>query len=267
MTSVPSRSLTQTGHQLPASVRLALWTTHAWRHAAAVPDVLPLALPDVDHVAGAVDLLTVWRDFGETAVLVALPAPGDLAGMPRTSPDAVGAAVEAQECLFVPGIGGLLVPRLSVYGDPSRGGADTGTRLDLTAYEADPVPRHRVEGLDLRDVESALREQLTAATAALHRIGGRPFADRAARELADAALGGRWGLPEGLPARVLRVLTSAATIGTVCDLALDGPQDALSGAVAQQREDVLRALRRKADRALADATNVGCAVVAGWRPA
>ena len=45
-------------------------------------------------------------------VLVALPRPGDLSGMPRGSADLVAAATEAGECVFVPGIGGALVPTI-----------------------------------------------------------------------------------------------------------------------------------------------------------
>ena len=42
------------------------------------------AHPDLDHVTGDPGArLDLWRDFGESAVLVALPRPGDLTGMPR----------------------------------------------------------------------------------------------------------------------------------------------------------------------------------------
>ena len=48
---------------------------------------------------------------------------------------------------------------------------------------------------------------------------------------------------------------------------IGGPDDALSTATSQSRRSLLLRLQRSADRALADATNAACAVLAGWRPA
>jgi hypothetical protein len=252
--------------ELPASVRLSLWITHAWATRTSLQDALARALPDIDHVAGDLDRLTLWHQLGEQALLVALPSPGDLAGMPGASPVAQGSAAAVGECVFVPGLGGMLVPTISSYG--SGGGVlDLGTRVDWTAYDADPVPRHRVEALESSQLERHMREEISAATTSLDGIGGQPFAGDAARELADSALGGRWGLPPGLPPRPARVIALAGTVSQVVDVALAAGDGALTAASATARHTVLVRLQRAADRALADATNSACAVLAGWRPA
>lgn len=258
--------------ELPASVRLALWTTVAWNGGSPLESAIEAALPDVDHVDGDLGRLELWRDLGERALLVALPAPGDLTGVPGTRADAQGAAAEAGECVFVPGVGGLLVPTVATFGSAvgrsvDGSSLDTGTRVDWKAYDADPVPRHKVEALEPSQLERHLRLELLEVTEGLDRVGGRPFAADAARELADAALGGRWGLPDGVPPRALRVIALAGTVGQIVDAGLGGPDDALSTATSQARRSLLQRLQRAADRALADATNAACAALAGWRPA
>lgn len=253
--------------ELPASVRLSLWTTHAWAAGTPVEDAIARALPDIDHVAGDLDRLALWRDLGEQALLVALPAPGDLVGLPGASVAAQGAAAVGGECVFVPGLGGMLVPTISTYGAGPQGGLDLGTRVDWTAYDAQPVPRHRVEALEPSQLERHLRDEIRTATEAIDAVGGQPFGATAARELADAALGGRWGLPNGLPGRAARVIALAGTISSVVDVALAAGDGALTAAEAAARHRLLLRLQRASDRALADASNAACAVLAGWRPA
>jgi hypothetical protein len=247
-------------------VRLALWTTRAWAGGASVPEAVARAMPDVDHVGGDLDRLTLWQELGEQALLVSLPAPGDLHGMPRADRTAQGAAASAGECVFVPRLGGVLVPTVSTFGSGRDGGADVGTRVDWAAYDSEPVPRHRVEALDSSQLERHLREELLVATADLEATGGQPFDREAAREMADTALGGHWGLPPGLPGRAAHVIVLAGTVGRVVDVALSTPDGGLSAAHSAARESHLRRLQRVADHALADATNAACAVLAGWRP-
>jgi hypothetical protein len=253
--------------ELPASVRLALWTTAAWSRGTDLDAAMAAALPDVDHVAGDVDRLGLWHELGERALLAALPAPGDLRGMPGAPAAAQGAAASAGECVFVPGIGGMLVPTISSYGSPTSGSLDVGTRVDWHAHDADPVPRHRIEALETSQLERHLREELVMATEALEAMGGQPFAREAAHEMAEAALGGRWGLPDGLPGRAQRVIVMAGTVSRIVDVALTTPDGTLSAAASASRHTLLIRLQRSADRALAEATNAACAVLAGWRPA
>lgn len=253
--------------ELPASVRLALWTTAAWSRGNPLESAIAAALPDVDHVAGDIDRLGLWHELGEGALLAALPAPGDLSGMPGAPASAQGAAASAGECVYVPGLGGLLVPDISSFGSHTTGGLDVGTRVDWHAHDANPVPRHRIEALDTSQLERHLREELMTATEALEAEGGQPFARQASHELADAALGGRWGLPPGLAPRAQRVIVMAGTVARIVDVALSSPDGALSASASASRRRLLHGLQRTADRALADATNAACAVLAGWRPA
>lgn len=277
-------------------MRLALWVTHAWTDGAGrgslLEQTLARALPDAEYVAGDVQRLHLWHELGESALLVALPAPGDLSGMPSAGPDAVGAAAAAGECVYVPGLGGMLVPTVTTFGAESAGaesagaeaaGAesaeapsgpvprgrslDVGTRVDWTAYDSDPVPRHRVEALDAGQLERSLRELVAEVTAGLERMDGRPFAHRMGRELADAAAGGRWALPPGLPPRADRVIRLAGTVSAVAGVALETPDDSLSVTTSTQRRQVLQRLRRGSERALADAASAACAAIAGWVPA
>lgn len=267
--------------ELPASVRLALWVTHAWSDGwagdSALERTVGRALPDADHVAGDLRRLDLWHGLGESALLVALPAPGDLGGMPSAGPDAIGAAADAGECVYVPGLGGMLVPTVTTFGSAPSAGSDghappgrsldVGTRVDWTAYDSDPLPRHRVEALDASQLEHSLRQLVAGATTQLEHLGNQPFAHRMGRELAQAAAGGRWGLPPGLPPRADRVIRLAGAISAVARVALDMPDDSLSASTSTQRRQVLQRLLRGSEHALADAASAACAALAGWVPA
>ncbi len=247
--------------ELPVSVRLALWVTQSWGRSADLPHAVARAHPDIDDVGGDVDRLALWHELGERALLVALPAPGDSLGMPGTSPDALAAAVEVGECVLAPSLGGLLVPFVADYGPA----ADRGTRVHWTAYDADPLPRHRVEGLDAREAGRGLARAVAEATAALEQIGGQPFDPTEAHAL---AAGGRrrWALPRELPQELAAMVLAAAGVSTLADRGLTTPHGALDAATLAAREGVLRTLRREADRALAVATNAAVASLAGWLP-
>ena len=101
---------------LPVSVRLALWATAAYAGRLPIEEVVAKAHPDIDHVAGELDHLSLWHDLGERAVLVALPRPGKLSGMPRGSAELIAAATDAGECIFVPGLGGHLGQPIGTFG-------------------------------------------------------------------------------------------------------------------------------------------------------
>lgn len=252
--------------ELPASVRLALWVTAAWSGDLPTREALARSFPDVDHVAGDLARLDVWRDLGEGALFVALPRPGDVSGMPRASTAATAHAAEAGECVYVAGIGGLLVPTLTSFGPEG----DVGLRVDWTAYDAEPVPRHRLEMLELRDVERTLMTRLAEHTARLTDIGGQPWG-REARAAAESALDTRlWGVPRTTPGRALRIMSLAGTAsqlanraGSLTALGSDG----VDTPTMTSRSSALRSLGGDADTALAEATNVAVMSLAGWRPA
>lgn len=246
---------------LPVSVRLAVWVSSAYAGRMPLERAVVRATPDLDDVAGAAQRFTTWRDLGEQVVLVALPGPGDTASLPRNDGALTAAATDAGEALFVPGIGAALVPTLHEYGPEG----DRGWSLELTGYDCEPTPRHRLEMLSARDGDRALRDEIASATTVLTRLGTTWGGGM--RELADAALaGGTWGLPAGLDRTTTELLTRAATVSTIADLAIGSPDPSLTASAAQERELVLRGLSRAAERALEVATNIACLQVAGWLP-
>lgn len=252
-------------HELPASVRVSLWATLVLAGELPAVDLPRRALPDIDETTGLVEAVTLWRDLGERVVLVALPRPGDLGGMPRASPELVAAATRAEECVFVPGLGSALVPLLEVFGTTS----DQGWIVRWQGHAADPVPTHRVEALDLGQTELTLRTELAELTAELASAGAPPFgevAERGAqRARAVRAGAGRWGLPDGLPPRAVRVVDLAGTVLGLTDAGLDTAHASVDATSMARRTQVLQRLQSHAARALADATNVAALHLAGWR--
>ena len=67
-----------------------------------------------------------------------------------------------------------------------------------------------------------------------------------------------------MPAHAAAALTRAAAIADACRRGLGAPAGAADAATLASREAILRRLLRQADRALADATNVAAATLAGW---
>ncbi len=243
-------------------MRLSLWGTRALHGDVDVDVALRLAVPEADHRAGGATTLRAWAELGERVVLVALPRPGDLTGLPRGGPELVAAAVEAGECVFVPGVGGALVPVLGSYGPDG----DEGTSVAWHDFDAAPVATHVVEALSLRDAE----RRLTAATAEtvqiLESCSAQPWASRGLRDLVDERLGDApLGLPAGLAPRALRVIGLAGLIGALARLGLDSPDDSLAAAGADTRRRALRELRAVGDRCLAEATCVAALTLAGLR--
>jgi hypothetical protein len=252
--------------ELPASVRLALWVTASWRGDVTTTEALQRSFPDLDHVAGDLRRLDVWHDLGERALFVALPRPGDLSRMPKGSPAASAHAAESGECVFVAGIGGVLVPTLSEFGPDG----DVGYRADWTAYEADPIPRHRLEMLDLREIERGLLQSLRAHTDRFEAVGGHPWGPEARAEAESDLDASIWGVPEGTPGRALRLMSLASKVSRLAQrtAGLTGlGSSGVDAGTTTTRELLLRDLAADADTALADATNVAVMSVAGWRPA
>ncbi|WP_226346207.1 hypothetical protein [Agilicoccus flavus] len=248
---------------LPTSVRLSLWATRAFAGGLDLSTALRLAAPDADHLTGGEPTLAAWRDLGERAVLVALPRPGRLHGLPRGDADFTDAALEAGECVYVPGVGGALVPDVREFGPAG----DTGLAVSWVAHGCDPTPAHVLDAWSLRDADRTLRGELAAAVELLERSSTTPWASRGLRDLADEQLGaGRWGLPDDLPAAAYRLLRTAATLAHAARLGLAAPDDSLEARSATDRADALRRLGDVADTALAHVTNVAALHLAGYRP-
>ena len=248
---------------LPVSVRLALWATAAYAGQLGLEDVAARAHPDLDEVAGDIDRLRLWRDLGEPAVLVALPRPGNLSGMPRGSPELIVAATEAGECVYVPSLGGALVPTIEHFGPAG----DQGTQVTWTAYDCDPVPTHTLEALSLNEIELRFRQDLLEATARIDALDTKPW-NATMRSLADNHPAGAWGLPDGLPPRAQRVIGTAAQIGVATDLGLTihAESQVLTSQLTEQRHRLLTDLAAIADTAMAAAATVAALSIAGLRP-
>lgn len=249
---------------LPVCVRLSLWATAAYAGQLTVAQAVDRAHPDLDHVSGDLDRLSLWRELGERAVLVALPRPGNLSGMPRGSGELIAAATEAGECVYVPGVGGALVPTIEYFGPAG----DQGTQVTWSAYDCDPVPVHTLDALSLREIEQGFRQQLMEHTRAIEDLDARQWAGSPFRSMADDLSIGQWGLPDGLSSRAAKIITMAALVGVAADLGLSDPAQSqvLTVAIAEQRRAVLTHLDVNADLVLAAATTVAALSMAGLRP-
>jgi len=248
---------------LPVSVRLALWATAAYAGRLPLEEVMGRAHPDIDHVAGDLDYLALWRDLGERAVLVALPRPGKLAGMPRGSAELIAAATDAGECVYVPGVGGALVPTIECFGPA----LDQGTQVTWTAYDADPVPTYVLEALSLGEIELSLRQAVLEVTALIDALDTKPW-DARPRSLADDLPGDGWGLPKGLQPRAHRIMAAASHIGMATELGLSihAESQVLTSQLTEQRRLLLADLDASADTALEAAATVAALSLAGLRP-
>ena len=164
------------------------------------------------------------------------------------------------------GIGGILVPTLSEFGPEG----DVGVRADWAAYEADPMPRHRMEMLDLREIERELMTRLREHTERFDAVGGHPWGHEARAEAQADLDTGLWGIPPATSGRALRLDVAGGQ-----PLPRRPPQrhrtslgsGGLDAGTTATRTRLLRDLAADADVALADATNVAVMSIAGWRPA
>ena len=253
--------------ELPVSVRLALWVTAAYAGRVSLTDALSAAAGELELVTGNTERLQTWHDLGERAVLVALPHPGAPGLLPRGG-EVLAAAVEAGECVYVPGLGDVLVPTVSELGPEGAGPQDRVGAVRWAAYAGEPVPVHDVDALDLRACERELAQTTRQAIATMEAVDGRSWASDGLRALADARLGGgRWGLPPWLTDRARRVITQAATLATIADIGLAHSRDAHSLDATNRRRDELLRLSREADHALAAAASVAALHLAGWQGA
>lgn len=245
--------------ELPASVRLSLWLTQAFTYRTDIEDAVASALPDVDHLDGDVARLGLWQDLGERVVCVDLPHLGAFGGlMPGGSPGA-SAAIEAGECLFVPSLGGLIVPRLEIFGPAG----DEGLKLTLESYDSDPVPIHRLTMLMLPEIDRRFRESLLAHVETLETLDVQPFGAATHRRRTDDRLeSAQWALPRGIPNRALKIITTAGLVTAAIDEALKVPAG-IDAATQRRRDEPLRALLGEAQLAMAQATTYAALDIAG----
>lgn len=240
---------------LPASTRLSLWVTSSWNGGPSLDAAIVAALPDVDDISGALDRFALWAELGERVLACALPRPGASGFLPGGPAPMRQEAFEYGECVFVPGIGGVLVPVVSEYGAPG----DTGVGVEFRPFDADPVPQHRLTGIDVAFAERQLRTCIAESTTALLELdlGGTALRRPSVSRPSDS-----WALPDGLPARAARLIELAGTIADAVEVAEEhtgGLVSARDGAVTVQ----LQALQSAATTALEQATNAAALTLAG----
>src|SRR5690606_16854101 len=189
--------------------------------------------------------------LGETAVYAALPRPGARGLLPECGSEAFDAAAGAEEAIFAAGIGAVAVPRLV-----GLNGSFRGAGLAWDAFDASPVPVHRLAGVDLVAADRGLRHGVHDA---IDSLGDGGWADAWQREL-PTRTGRQWSLPSSLPARPRDLIVRAGSILEVVDLGLDHAEGSSSAPLGQARRHTLLHLRDIATHAL----EAGAAAVSGY---
>src|SRR5690606_21907515 len=110
------------------------------------------------------------------------------------------------------GVGGLSTPRLVHFG-----AADDGLAVRWESHDADPVPAHRLAGIDLADADRQLRQ---AVHAVADDLGDGGWVD--AWQPQPPTLSERqWALPGDLPDRVRGLLVRAGSVLEIADRGLE----------------------------------------------
>lgn len=232
--------------ELPASVRVAVWISYAWSRGADPATVLRAALPDVDVVVGLEERLDLWRSLGEQGLYAALSRPGASGILPRCSGPALAAATDAGEAVFVAGVGGLAVPLQVPFGT-----ASGGLAIRWEGFDAEPMPVHRLAGVDVAGADQELRVAIHTTTEAL---GDGGWVDAWARPPSLGRAGREWSLPTEMPGRVLGLITRAAGVLRIAESGLEHADGSTSALLAEQRRAALLSLRDSATHALEAAT-------------
>lgn len=251
---------------VPRSLRLAAWGGAVLRGSEPVGAAAAAVTgQDEPHVvawpaeeasgAGAdrlEDLITVLGAMGATGLRVALPAPGDVLGLPGPAPFNA-AALEAGECVLTDGTASALgvVPEVTEFGSAW----ETGY---LVVWRVRPVATRPASDVgSLPDAERTLRTAMAEATEELGRLDVARWRDDAAERIAMIRDGGleRGVLPPSAAPRCVRVLATALRLRAIVDLATQDDGGAVNAYEAQRRADALRGLDGVARRAMVAAVN------------
>jgi len=227
---------------LPRSARLVCWF-NAWiAGSAALDDLADDVLDndaghDVIGLGGGADGLQplllaagALRRRGANAATLALPVPGDPAGLagPRTFTEA---AIEAGEAVIFVGAATGLVP------------TTVGAEVVWAAHPAEPAGL-----LDVAEQERTLREVLAATTVLVSGVDRERWRPELAATLTAARSRHARALPITYSTRAVRLADMALRCRSIANLDLAFPQDdRITGA--------LRALERSARHALVAATS------------
>jgi hypothetical protein len=234
---------------LPRSARFACWYTTWVAGACSLDDARDAVVGDdaahdllgiQDEPVPLVLGLGMLRRRGATAATLALPAPGDLAGL--GGPPAFNAeALEAGEAVLLPGTGLGLVPTVV--------GAGVTWQASAAAEPAGPP--------DLAEAELNLRETLLEVSARLADLDVARWRPEAAEGLHALRRTGGKPLPPGFGPRPQRVAALGLRCVALCEIALDDDGGAVSAFEAAERRDALGLLARTARHALVAACSAG----------
>jgi hypothetical protein len=248
--------------ELPRAVRLAAWGNAV---------LGGLASPDegAERITASDDLVRVEGLPGETAgvaltlavgrlralgvrgLRVALPAPGDAAGLP--GPPAFNAlAVDATQAVLTAGSSAPLglVPSVTALGS-------SGTAVSWRVHEV--LDGRTPSAPSLREAERSLQQALREATeelVALDVARWSPEVGPAIASLRDRSRDVDTGLAAGYPAEAHRVLMTARRVGAIVELAGRSSGAAISAGEMARRTAVIAPLARASRHAMAAACNV-----------
>ena len=211
-------------------------------------------LPGEDGAAGLTLALGRLRGLGFRGLALALPVPGDLAGLagpPELSAEAIDAGEVVLALADVPARtpAVALLPQVQ-SGAPPRSGPPGVT---WTWHSAWPPALGASLADSERELTGALRDATTLLTT-LDVARGDPAAAAVLARLRSGAAA-QDALPPGFPPRAYRVLTSAARVGAIVALAAASPGGAVTGPEQRARADALRPLAAASRRALCAAVN------------
>ncbi|HZE65814.1 MAG TPA: hypothetical protein VE081_04235 [Sporichthyaceae bacterium] len=195
-------------------------------------------------------LLAGLRSAGVRGLLLVLPVPGDLSGLPGPSGFNNRALDAGQAVLTLGGNPQGLVPGV----DPVDPDGPPGT---VVRWHVEPVAaRVGYHLLSLAEAERELSETLREVTVALAELDLARWRPQLAEALGEIRSGnGAPGLAPGYPGRAHRVLASAQRLAAIADLVRSDPAGAAGAGSTATRDALLRPLATAARRATVAAFN------------
>lgn len=254
---------------LPRSVLLALWLNGAGSVPGLTAERITTAVEQDDepHSLAGVPRETEWaaappqgllRDAlpdwfgGPLHAAALLPVPGDAAGVPAP---VSARATEAGECLLltISGEHVALVPEIEVFGSV----LEQGFLVTWHAQSVQPWETRFLGAVgSLSEAERGLRRALRTATEALAGLDVARWRPDAAQAILALGSGAAvpWDLPPSFDQRQVQVLTLAARLRAIVELARDDDGGAVNLWQADQRSTALREVDHAARHAMAAAT-------------
>ncbi|HZC25960.1 MAG TPA: hypothetical protein VE287_02985 [Actinopolymorphaceae bacterium] len=231
---------------LPRAARFAAWT-NAWLSGATSLDDAGEGIRGDDTAHHLIDLpgqaepvplllsLGTLRNLGTSALLVALPTPGDPLGLAGPK-EFTEAAIEAGEAVVCEGAGLGLIPHV----------IGAGVQWQTWRANTPPPPDFADATLELTHT----LQDVIEALAGLDIARWRPGVAEALIDLRAVGHQEHDGLPSGYPPRSDELAVRARRCLLVCELALADDGGAVTAFEADSRRQALRRLEHAARRAL-----------------